>query len=148
MGTTSGIKRVHPYAWLWEPLEGDASFVVRPMFGTKAAYLDGRLVLCFAARKEPWHGLLVCTERAHHASLLAELPALIPHPILPKWLYLADSTDEFDRVAERLVSLARRRDPRLGIVAPSTKKKKRPAQAKIHHEKRPRSTLPVLRRPL
>ena len=31
-------KAIHPYAWLWEPLEDDASFVLRSMFGAKAAY--------------------------------------------------------------------------------------------------------------
>lgn len=109
------VRLVHPYAWLWEALESEASFLLRPMFGTKAAYLDGRLVLCFSAREEPWRGVLVCTDRAHHESLIAEFPALAPHPVLPKWLYLSDSIDAFDRLAERLVSLARRRDPRIGV---------------------------------
>jgi hypothetical protein len=118
------IKHVHPYAWLWEPLETDVSFVLRSMFGTKAVYLDGKLMLCFAARDEPWHGVLVATDRTHHASLIAEIPLLSPHPILPKWLYLPDSEDGFDRAAERLVSLARQRDARIGVV-PKPKKHKR-----------------------
>jgi hypothetical protein len=109
------IRLVHPYAWLWEPLEAEASFLLRSMFGTKAAYLDGRLVFCFSAGEEPWRGMLVCTERAHHESLVREIPALVAHPVLPKWLYLSDSTDAFDRLAERLVAMARKRDPRIGI---------------------------------
>ena len=112
----SGIRRIHPYAWLWEPLESEPSFLLRPMFGTKAAYLDGRIILCFSDRAEPWHGILVATERAHHDSLMAEFPALGRHPVLPKWLYLADTADAFESSAERLVSAARRRDPRIGIV--------------------------------
>ena len=114
-------RRVHRYAWLWEPLESDPSFVLRAMFGTKAVYLDGRLVLCLSAGEEPWRGVLVCTEKAHQPSLRADFPALVPHPILPKWLYLAESGDAFERVAERLVVLARRRDPRIGV-APRPKK--------------------------
>ena len=110
-----GARLVHPYAWLWEPLESEASFLLRPMFGTRAAYIDGRLVLCFSAGEEPWRGVLVCTDRTHHGSLIAEFPALVPHPVLPKWLYLSDSIDAFERLAERLVSMARRRDPRIGI---------------------------------
>lgn len=106
---------VHPHAWLWEPLETDPTFVLRPMFGTRAVYLDGRLVLCFAARAEPWRGLLVATERVHHAALRANWPALAPHPVLPKWLYLPESADGFERVAEKLVQLVRRRDPRIGV---------------------------------
>jgi hypothetical protein len=109
-------RRVHPYAWLWEPLESDPTFVLGAMFGTKVVYLDGRLMLCFSARTEPWRGVLVGTEREHHASLRAELPSLAPHPILPKWLYLPEAADDFERVAGRLVQLARQRDPRLGVV--------------------------------
>ncbi len=114
---------MHPHAWLWEPLEADASFVLGAMFGTKVVYLDGRLVLCFSAKEEPWRGILVCTERGHHLSLMAEFPLLSPHPILPKWLYLAESADDFERVAGRLVLLARHRDPRIGI-APKPRKRR------------------------
>ena len=118
------FRRVHPHAWLWEPLEADATFVLGAMFGSKAAYLDGRLVLCFSSRQEPWRGVLVCTEREHHASLMRQFPSLSAHPILPKWLYLAESADSFETEAERLVAIARGRDPRLGIV-PQAKKRKR-----------------------
>jgi hypothetical protein len=118
------IRPVHPYAWLWEPLQGDPTFVLRSMFGAKAAYLGGKLMLCFTASEEPWRGVLVCTERDHHASLQAEFPMLTPHPILPKWLYLPESAAAFESTAGRLVALARRRDPRLGVV-PSARRRKR-----------------------
>jgi hypothetical protein len=108
-------RRVHPHAWLWEPLETDPTFVLAAMFGTKAVYLDGRLVLCFSPREEPWRGILVCTERGNHASL---------HPILPKWLYLPESADDFEGVAAQLVELARVRDPRIGV-APGPRKRRR-----------------------
>jgi hypothetical protein len=114
---------VHPHAWLWEPLEAEASFVLGSMFGAKVAYLDSRLVLCFSSRQEPWRGVLVCTEREHHAALRAEFAELAPHPILPKWLYLPESADGFERVAERLVQLARERDPRIGIAPKPAKAK-------------------------
>lgn len=116
--------KLHPYRWLWEPLEGDPGFVLRPMFGGKAAYLDGMLYLYFSAKLEPWRGLLVCTDRGRQPALLAEFPALEPHPILPKWLYLSEGKDVFEAVAERLVELARRRDPRLGVI-PSPRKSTR-----------------------
>jgi hypothetical protein len=128
--------RVHPYAWLWEPLESDPTFVLRPMFGTKAAYLGGRLMLCFCDRSEPWRGVLVCTERAHHASLRAEFPALDPHPILPKWLYLPESADRFEATATRLVALVRQRDPRLGI-GPTPRKKNRRMTRSPHASSHP-----------
>src|SRR5581483_8598812 len=106
---------VHPYAAYWEPLQDGPTFVLRSMFGTKAVYWQGRIVLCFAARKEPWRGVLVATERAHHAALRAQLPALGPHPILPKWLYIAESSDKFESTVQRLVELVRRGDPRIGV---------------------------------
>jgi len=112
---TGKTRRVHPYQWLWEPLEEDPTFFLRPMFGGKSVYLDGRLMLYFAAGEEPWRGVLVCTDRVHHAALLVEFPELSPHPVLSKWLYLPESSDRFEPVAERLVTLARRRDTRLGV---------------------------------
>ncbi len=121
---------VHPYAWLWEPLESDPTFVLRAMFGSKTVYLDGRLTLCFIARKEPWRGLLVCTEHAHHESLRKDFPELVPHAILPKWLYLPESLDSFERVAERLVKLAARRDPRIGIVPKANARLRRKKSAR------------------
>jgi hypothetical protein len=59
--------------------------------------------------------VLVCTDRDRHAALRGEFPELTPHPILPKWLYLPEAADSFERSASRLVTLARRRDPRLGV---------------------------------
>lgn len=122
---TDPVRPVHVYAWLWEPLEDDPTFVLRAMFGTKAAYVGGRLVLCFSAQVEPWRGLLVCTERAHHASLIAEFPDLVPHPILPKWLYLSDSASSFESTAQRLVQTVRRHDVRIGVEPQANRRKRR-----------------------
>ena len=117
------VKAVHPLQWLWEPLETEVSFVLRSMFGAKAVYLDGRLMLCFCHGEEPWHGVLVCTDRTQHLSLLADLPVLTPHVVLPKWLYLSASTGDFDRTAARIIELARRRDPRLGVTPQPRRKR-------------------------
>ena len=95
------------------------------MFGTKAAYLEGKLVLCFSDGEEPWHGVLVATDRERQPSLIEEFPELSPHSVLPKWLYLPDSSDAFERVAERLVALARARDPRIGVIPQLRKRKRR-----------------------
>ena len=105
-------KAEHPFAWLWEPLEGEPRFELRAMFGIKAAYLDGKIVLGFAARSEPWQGVLVATDRAHHAALIAEL------------LDLPETAAGFETTARRLVALVRKRDPRIGVV-PAAKKARR-----------------------
>ena len=78
------VRRVHPHAWLWETLESDPTFVLRAMFGAKAVYLDGKLMLCFCSGEEPWRGVLISTDRARHAALRVDFPSLAPHPILPK----------------------------------------------------------------
>jgi hypothetical protein len=98
--------------------------VLGDMFGTKVAYLDGKLTLCFAAKEEPWRGILVCTERAHHPSLVASFPVMAPHPVLGKWLYLPEDADAFEQVGSQLVELVRRRDPRIGVVAGAKRRRK------------------------
>jgi hypothetical protein len=123
------LRRPHRHAWLWEPLEPEAGFVLRTMFGAKAVYLDGRLVLCFCVGAEPWRGLLVCTDRDRHAALQADFPVLSPHPVLPKWLYLPETADVFERAAAELVRLVRHRDPRIGVLPqPRKRAKAKPAQ--------------------
>lgn len=131
------VRKIHPHAWLWEPLETDPTFVLRAMFGAQAAYLDGKLTLCFCAGDEPWRGMLVCTSREHHATLLADFPALAPHPILPKWLYLPETADAFERIGQAIVTLARRRDPRLGVVS-QPRKRKNPDRPRHVAKRRPR----------
>jgi hypothetical protein len=108
-------KAVHPLAWVIEPLASEASLVVRPMFGCRAVYVSGRMVLVLAASEEPWRGVLVPTERAHHAALIADCPALRPHLVLPKWLYLPEAAASFERDAAWLVARVRAGDPRVGI---------------------------------
>jgi hypothetical protein len=106
---------VHRYAWLLETLETEPTLFVRPMFGGKAVYLHGRLVLSLNAHEEPWRGVLVATSQEHHASLVAERPALRVHPILGKWLYLPEACATFERDATWLVARIRACDPRIGV---------------------------------
>ena len=138
-GPREKARIVHRHAWLWEPLESQPGFLLRSMFGAKAAYLDGRLVLCFCTGEEPWRGLLVPTDRAHHDSLRAEFPALVIHPILTKWLYLPETADAFERTGQTLVTLARRRDARLGVLPqPKKSRLKRTASGRKTGKSRPR----------
>ncbi len=114
--TRDSIVRLHPYAWLWEPLAGEPSFILKSMFGAKAVYLRGQIMLCFMAKEPPWQGVLICTDRERHTALQRDFPSAKPHPVLPKWLYLEDSEDDFDRQAERLVKLVASGDERIGVV--------------------------------
>ena len=118
------VTRPHRFQWLWEPLETDPTFVLRPMFGGKSVYLDGKLMLYFSAKTEPWQGLLVCTERDHHSTLLADFPILTPHPILPKWLYLPERSEDFESGAMDIVERIRVGDQRFGVEPKERKGKK------------------------
>ena len=119
------VVKDHPYTWLWESLEGDPEFLLKSMFGGRALYLDGKLMLFFTAKEERWNwkGILVCTDRARHEALIKDFPMLSPHTVLPKWLYLPEKEEKFETLASQLVALAAKRDPRMGV-QPSPKKKR------------------------
>ncbi len=121
-------KQPHPLLWIAEPLCDDPSYLDKAMFGGRAVHYGGRFVLYLTWKEEPWRGVLVPTEREHQPSLIAEFPALTPHPVLSKWLYLPEAAASFESDAQRLVRLIRTLDPRIGVL-PGTKAKK-PAKNK------------------
>lgn len=115
-------RRVNSLLWLFEAFEHDPGYVLAPMFGCQAAYLDERLCLVVADRGAPWNGLLVCTSHEHHAALRAALPALRPHEVLGKWLYVAQDDPAFEETADGVVALATARDARIGVQAKGRKR--------------------------
>jgi len=125
----SKTKRQHPLQWILEPLESEASFFQKHMFGCQAAYIYGRLFLVLADKDEPWYGLLVCTSHEFHADLMHEHPGLHPHPVLPKWLYLSRWIGDFEETAQQLVLQVLKNDGRIGV-EPSARGRKRPRKAK------------------
>ncbi len=102
-------------AWIFDVFDGEETYLSKPMFGALAAYVDGRLCLVASDRDEPWNGLLVCTSQDHHAPLVADLPALRPHPVLGKWLYVPEHDPAFEHTARRTASLVLARDERIGV---------------------------------
>ncbi|KXU36835.1 hypothetical protein AXK11_03310 [Cephaloticoccus primus] len=118
------MKAPNRHRWLLEPLEDEPTLLVRSMFSGLAVYLDGRMVLYLADRAEPWRGICVPMELGAQPQLIADCPALAPHPQLGKWLYLPESADSFERDAQWLVSRIRARDPRIGITPPLKKRPK------------------------
>jgi hypothetical protein len=101
--------------WIFDAFERDPTFIQKQMFGCDAAYIDGLLCLIAADRGEPWNGLLICTSRERHAALIDEMPALKPHSVLGKWLYISQNNPEFETVAERMATLVVARDQRVGV---------------------------------
>jgi hypothetical protein len=81
------------------------------------------MMIYFSTKTEKWRGMLVCTEQQYHASLMRDFPGLVPHSRLGKWLFLAEAgNEEFEQVAERIISAVLRCDPRIGVY-PTSKKK-------------------------
>jgi hypothetical protein len=111
------IKPRNPLLFVFEPLEDDPHFFLHKLFSFDAAHLGNRIYLAVSSGEEPWNGLLVCTAREHHASLRRQFPQLVSHEVLGKWLYISQSHGEFESVALDLAALARKRDPRLGVVS-------------------------------
>lgn len=101
--------------WIFDAFEREPSYIRKRMFGSDAAYVDGQLCLVAADRETPWSGLLVCTSQDQHPALIAELPALAPHPVLRKWLYVSQDDPAFEETAQAVASLVLKRDPRVGV---------------------------------
>ena len=118
-------RRSHPLHWVVEPLAEEPSFIEKAMFGCKGCYLHGRLVLVLAARDEPWNGLLIPTERRHHPSLRRDHNTLVTHPVLKKWLYLPESSEDFEEAARTLVESILADDPRIGVESKPKSPRKR-----------------------
>jgi hypothetical protein len=102
-------------AWIFESFERDSTYLHKTMFGSDAAYMDGLMCLVAANRGEPWNGLLVCTSLDRHAALISEMPALQPHPVLGKWLYISQDDPAFEDMVKRMTALVLARDERIGV---------------------------------
>ncbi|MDR3097114.1 MAG: hypothetical protein LBV73_08570 [Paraburkholderia sp.] len=101
--------------WIFDAFGRDPGYLHKLMFGADAAYMDGLLCLIAADREKPFNGLLVCTSHDRHAALIDEMPALQPHPVLGKWLYVTQDDADFEATALRLTGLVLARDPRVGV---------------------------------
>ncbi len=105
--------------WILDEISQHATFFTKGMFGGLAVYLFERQMLVLVEPTKSgrwnWHGVLVCTSHAHHASIQAELPALSPHALLSKWLFLESSHEDFESTMESLVKRIDSNDQRFGI---------------------------------
>ncbi|MEI8340560.1 MAG: hypothetical protein WCH43_03365 [Verrucomicrobiota bacterium] len=115
--------KTHPLEWLLEPLENQADYLRKKMFGCEAVYLNGRLMLVLADGEEPWNGLMIATSREHHPALLAEWKAFSSHAVLGKWLYVSQNHPEFEMTATAVVRSILKGDTRMGV-EPKLRKRK------------------------
>ena len=105
--------------WIFQVFEHHASFFTKRMFGGLAAYLFGRqmMVLVEPTRtgRWKWHGVLICTEHANRPAIMEEFPALAPHSILRKWLYIDSRHEHFEPTMEGVAKAVARDDQRFGV---------------------------------
>ena len=130
---TPSRTRTFDNEWILEAFAGRRSFFTRRMFGGLAAYLHERqmLVLVEPTRtgRWKWHGVLICTERAHHESICRQFPVLTPHDVLGKWLFIDSTHPAFEPTMAEVASCMARNDGRFGIVPGTARKgrRRRPA---------------------
>ena len=105
--------------WILQAFEHHPSFFTKRMFGGLAVYLFSRQMMVLVEPTKTgrwkWHGVLICTEHTHHPAILAEFPALAPHDVLKKWLYIDSRHADFEPTLERVAAVIARKDPRFGI---------------------------------
>jgi hypothetical protein len=115
--------------WILEEFIEHPTFFAKRMFGGLAAYLFERLMLLLIeptkSGRWAWHGVLVCTDYQHHASIRAEFPALMPHEVLRKWLFIDSTHQDFESTMEAVAKHVASNDPRFGVVARSPRLRSR-----------------------
>ena len=112
--------------WIFDAFEDHPSFFTKRMFGGLAAYLFGRMMMILVEPTKTgrwkWHGVLLCTEHVHRPAIVEEFPALAPHTVLKKWLYLDSRHEDFESTMEDVTKAIARDDRRFGI-QPQPRKK-------------------------
>jgi len=118
--------------WVFEVFERHPSFFTKRMFGGLAVYLFERMMMILVEPTKTgrwqWHGVLLCTELAHHAAIVEEFPQFEPHEFLRKWLFIDTRHQEFESVMERVAQAVAKNDLRFGI-------RPRPRKEKVAREK-------------
>jgi hypothetical protein len=114
--------------WILGTFAQHTSFFTKRMFGGLAAYVHDRQMLVLVEPTKTgrwhWHGVLICTDHDRHASIRAEFPALRPHRVLRKWLYIDSTHDDFESTMETVAARIARNDERFGITPRGPKRKR------------------------
>jgi len=119
-------KPQNPLLWVVGSLKEEPSFIDKAMFGCRAIYLHGRLMLVLCSGEEPWNGLLIATDHEFHDSIRDDFDYVVQHPVLKKWLYLPEASENFESVSSEIVEAIRIGDQRFGVEPKERKRKKKP----------------------
>lgn len=133
----------------FEDLQEHESFLSRRMFGGLAIYFNGLLVSVLMESPgeksyrgknfnfDIWDGIMIPTSREFHILLQKDLPDLVQHPVLGKWLYLPQQTEHFEESLSQVITLIKRRNYRIGIIPAQKKVKAMPPIKKIVKKTKP-----------
>jgi hypothetical protein len=106
--------------WIFDAFAGHPGFFTKGMFGGLAAYAHERMMLILVeptrTGRWKWHGVLVCTGFDEQPSIRRDFPALTPHDVLRKWLWVDSTHADFEQTMEAVARCMARNDPRFGIV--------------------------------
>jgi hypothetical protein len=121
--------KIFKHQWILDPFVDHPTFFTKSMFGGLAVYLFERQMLVLVEPTKSgrwnWHGVLVCTDYVHHASLQAEFPGLLPHDVLGKWLFIDSAHENFESTMESVAKCIAKNDRRFGILPKSPKPRKK-----------------------
>ena len=140
------MKKPIPHDFILEQLDS-LSLHAKPMFGCTAVYVGERIVLILRERKDyvADNGVWLATEPEHHASVREQFPSLRPIGMFDgktSWLNLPAEASDFEESVLTMCELATKRDPRIGKI-PDSKKKKKPAASKKATPKKPVKKAPA-----
>jgi hypothetical protein len=106
--------------WILDAFREHPTFFTKRMFGGLAAYLFERQMLLLVEPTKSgrwnWHGVLVCTDYKHHPSLQARFPALRPHEVLRKWLFIDSKYEDFEATMDAVAKYVAANDRRFGVL--------------------------------
>jgi hypothetical protein len=113
------------HEWILEPFVEHPTFFSKSMFGGLAAYLFERQMMLLVeptkSGRWKWHAVLVCTDYRHHESIQTEFPALKPHAVLRKWLFIDSAHEDFESTMEAVAKRVANNDRRFGVLPKSIK---------------------------
>jgi hypothetical protein len=114
-----------PLLWVVEPIMDEPSYIERAWFGCRAVYLHGLMVLVLCSGEEPWNGLLIPTEKEFHQDIMQDFNGMVQHPVLKKWLYLPENSEDFETVSSEIVEAIKMGDQKFGIEPKERRSRKR-----------------------
>jgi len=124
----STMMKTFQHEWIFDAFAGHPTFFTKPMFGGLAAYLFQRQMLLLVeptkSGRWDWHGVLVCTNYEQHASIQAQFPALKPHEVLRKWLFIDSHHADFEATMQAVAERMAGNDLRFGIMPRASRGRK------------------------